>query len=62
VKGDYKSWKLKVNLGLLTGVEDLEVYYYSEEFEVGCWYYDEDGKPTIVVEDMPEDDVPAENE
>ena len=61
VKGDYKSWKLKVNLGLLTGVEDLEVYYYSEEFEVGCWYYDEDGKPTIVVEDMPED-VPAENE
>lgn len=63
VKGDYKSWKLKVNLGILTGMEDVEVYYYSEEFKDNHWYY-EDGVPTVWVPDAPDDMpewIPDEN-
>ncbi len=42
VKGDYKAWKLKVNLGLLTEMDNVDVYYYSavEPTEEGnYWHY-----------------------
>ncbi|MBE5739776.1 MAG: leucine-rich repeat domain-containing protein [Clostridiales bacterium] len=48
VKGDYKAWKLKVNLGLLTKMEDVDVYYYSdvEPTEEGNYWHYVDGVAT----------------